>query len=449
MANKPVKIVETVLRDGHQSIAATRMRIVDMLPVLEKIDNAGYHAVEAWGGATFDSCLRFLHEDPWQRLRLLKKNLPHTPIQMLLRGQNVLGYTNLADDVVSEFVKRSVDNGVSIIRIFDALNDTRNMETAMRATKEAGGHAQGCIVYTISPYHKDADFVKLGKELVQMGADSICIKDMAGLLRPYEAYNLVKALKAEINVPIDLHTHFTSGMGDMTYMKAIEAGVDIVDTALSPFSCSTSQPCTESLVAALQGSAYDTGINLPLLHDLADYFKGVKKDLVEDFNLNTNIPIDPKVLTFQIPGGMLSNLLNQMKEMGVADKYPQLLEEMPRVRAELGYPPLVTPTSQIVGTMAVLNVAVGRYKMIPREVKDLVAGKYGRTPAPIDPEIKRLVIGDAEPVTCRPADLIEPQLEKFRARLAEDGYPNASTEDLLSYISFPEVAKAFFSRNRD
>ncbi len=377
------------------------------------------------------------------------KNLPHTPIQMLLRGQNVLGYTNLADDVVSEFVKRSVDNGVSIIRIFDALNDTRNLETAMRATKEAGGHAQGCIVYTISPYHKDADFVKLGKELVQMGADSICIKDMAGLLRPYEAYNLVKALKAEINVPIDLHTHFTSGMGDMTYMKAIEAGVDIVDTALSPFSCSTSQPCTESLVAALQGSAYDTGINLPLLHDLADYFKGVKKDLVEDFNLNTNIPIDPKVLTFQIPGGMLSNLLNQMKEMGVADKYPQLLEEMPRVRAELGYPPLVTPTSQIVGTMAVLNVAVGRYKMIPREVKDLVAGKYGRTPAPIDPEIKRLVIGEAEPVTCRPADLIEPQLEKFRARLAEDGYPNASTEDLLSYISFPEVAKAFFSRNRD
>ncbi len=449
MANKPVKIVETVLRDGHQSIAATRMRIVDMLPVLEKIDNAGYHAVEAWGGATFDSCLRFLHEDPWQRLRLLKKNLPHTPIQMLLRGQNVLGYTNLGDDVVSEFVKRSVDNGVSIIRIFDALNDTRNLETAMRATKEAGGHAQGCIVYTISPYHKDADFVKLGKELVQMGADSICIKDMAGLLRPYEAYNLVKALKAEINVPIDLHTHFTSGMGDMTYMKAIEAGVDIVDTALSPFSCSTSQPCTESLVAALQGSAYDTGINLPLLHDLADYFKGVKKDLVEDFNLNTNIPIDPKVLTFQIPGGMLSNLLNQMKEMGVADKYPQLLEEMPRVRAELGYPPLVTPTSQIVGTMAVLNVAVGRYKMIPREVKDLVAGKYGRTPAPIDPEIKRLVIGDAEPVTCRPADLIEPQLEKFRARLAEDGYPNATTEDLLSYISFPEVAKAFFSRNRD
>ncbi len=448
MANKPVKIMETVLRDGHQSIAATRMRIVDMLPVLEKMDNAGYYAIEAWGGATFDACLRFLHEDPWQRLRLLKRNLPHTPIQMLLRGQNVLGYTNMADDVVSEFVKRSVDNGVSIIRIFDALNDTRNLETAMRATKAAGGHAQGCIVYTISPYHKDEDFVKLGKELVQMGADSICIKDMAGLLRPYSAYNLVKALKAEISVPIDLHTHFTSGMGDMTYLKAIEAGVDIVDTALSPFSCSTSQPCTESLVATLQGSEYDTGINLPLLHELADYFKGVKKDLVDDFNLNTNIPIDPKVLTFQIPGGMLSNLLNQMKEMGVANKYNELLEEMPRVRKELGYPPLVTPTSQIVGTMAVLNVALGRYKMIPREVKDLVAGKYGRTPAPIDPEVKRLAIGNAEPITCRPADLIAPQLEKYRARLAEDGYPNASMEDLLSYISFPEVAKAFFGHNR-
>ena len=449
MAKKPVKIVETVLRDGHQSIAATRMRIVDMLPVLEKMDNAGYHAIEAWGGATFDACLRFLHEDPWQRLRLLKKHLPHTPIQMLLRGQNVLGYTNLADDVVAEFVKRSVANGVSIIRIFDALNDTRNLETAMRATKEAGGHAQGCIVYTISPYHKDEDFVKLGKELVQMGADSICIKDMAGLLRPYEAYKLVKALKAEINLPIDLHTHFTSGMGDMTYLKAIEAGVDIVDTALSPFSCSTSQPCTESLVATLEGSDYDTGISLPLLHELADYFKNVKKDLVDDFNLNTNIPIDPKVLTFQIPGGMLSNLLNQMKEMGVSDKYPQLLEEMPRVRAELGYPPLVTPTSQIVGTMAVLNVAIGRYKMIPREVKDLIAGKYGRTPAPIDSEVKRLAIGDAEPITCRPADLIAPQLEKFKSRLAEDGYPNASMEDLLSYISFPEVAKSFFSHNRN
>lgn len=448
MTKKPVKIVETVLRDGHQSIAATRMRIEDMLPILEKMDNVGYYAIEAWGGATFDSCLRFLNEDPWQRLRLLKKYLPHTPIQMLLRGQNLLGYTNMADDVVTEFVKRSVDNGVSIIRIFDALNDTRNLETAMRAAKEAGGHAQGCIVYTISPYHRDEDFVKLGKELEQMGADSICIKDMAGLLRPQAAYNLVKALKNEINLPIDLHTHFTSGMGDMAYLKAIEAGADIVDTAISPFSCSTSQPCTEALVASLEGSEYDTGIKLPLLHELADYFKGVKEDLVKDFHLNTNITIDPKVLTFQIPGGMLSNLLNQMKEMGIADKYSELLEEMPRVRKELGYPPLVTPTSQIVGTMAVLNVALGRYKMIPREVKALIMGKYGHTPAPVDSEVRRLAIGDHELITCRPADNIAPQLEVYKAQLAAKGYPNASMEDLLSYISFPEVSLSFFERNR-
>ena len=334
MSNKPLKIVETVLRDGHQSLAATRMRITDMLPVLEKIDDIGYHAVEAWGGATFDSCLRFLNEDPWERLRTLKKHLPKTPIQMLLRGQNVLGYNHYADDVVTEFVKRSVDNGVSIMRIFDALNDTRNLECAMKAAKAAGAHVQGCIVYTISPYHKDSDFVKLGKELVQMGADSICIKDMAGLLRPFAAESLVRSLKAELNVPIDLHTHFTSGMGDMTYLKAVEAGVDIIDTALSPFSVATSQPCTESIVATLQGHERDTGLDLTALHDLADHFKQVKTSLTNDFSLNTNIPIDPKVLTFQIPGGMLSNLLNQMKEMGVADKYEQLLEEIDSLQKE-------------------------------------------------------------------------------------------------------------------
>lgn len=333
MEKKPVKIVETVLRDGHQSLAATRMRISDMLPALEQLDNAGYYALEAWGGATFDSCLRFLNEDPWQRLRTLKKHLRKTPIQMLLRGQNILGYNHYADDVVREFVNRSVDNGVSIIRIFDALNDTRNLECAMRAAKEAGAHVQGCIVYTISPYHQDKDFVQLGKELAQMGADSICIKDMAGLLRPYAAESLIRSLKAELDLPIDLHTHFTSGMGDMTYLKAVEAGADMIDTALSPFSESTSQPCTEALVATLEGTPYDTGINLAELNALADYFKDVRKNLIHDFNLNANIPIDPKVLTFQIPGGMLSNLLNQMKEMGVADKYPQLLEEMPRVRA--------------------------------------------------------------------------------------------------------------------
>lgn len=446
--NNPVKIVETVLRDGHQSLAATRMRITDILPILEQLDDAGYYALEAWGGATFDACLRFLNEDPWERLRILKKHLPKTPIQMLLRGQNVLGYNHYADDVVTEFVKRSVDNGVSIIRIFDALNDTRNLECAMRAAKEAGAHVQGCIVYTISPYHQDSDFVKLGQELVEMGADSICIKDMAGLLRPYAAEKLVRSLKTEINIPIDLHTHFTSGMGDMTYLKAIEAGVDIIDTAISPFAVSTSQPCTESIVATLEGTEHDTGLALPKLHDIADYFKTVKTNLAKDFNLNTNIQIDPKVLTFQIPGGMLSNLLNQMKEMGVADKYPQLLEEMPRVRAELGYPPLVTPTSQIVGSMSVLNVALGRYKMIPREVKNLVLGKYGRTPAPIDPEIKKLIIGNAQQIDHRPADDIQPQLEKLRQQLANEGYPKASMEDILSYALFPEVALNFFKNNR-
>ena len=432
MEKKPVKIVETVLRDGHQSLAATRMRISDMLPALEQLDNAGYYALEAWGGATFDSCLRFLNEDPWQRLRTLKKHLRKTPIQMLLRGQNILGYNHYADDVVREFVNRSVDNGVSIIRIFDALNDTRNLECAMRAAKEAGAHVQGCIVYTISPYHQDKDFVQLGKELAQMGADSICIKDMAGLLRPYAAESLIRSLKAELDLPIDLHTHFTSGMGDMTYLKAVEAGADMIDTALSPFSESTSQPCTESLVATLEGTPYDTGLKLAELNSLADYFKDVRKNLIHDFNLNANIPIDPKVLTFQIPGGMLSNLLNQMKEMGVADKYPQLLEEMPRVRAELGYPPLVTPTSQIVGSMSVLNVALGRYKMIPREVKDLILGKYGRTPGPIDPEVKHLAIGDAPQIDHRPADDIPPQMKKLREKLAEEGFPNAPIEDVLS-----------------
>ena len=448
MNKQPLKIVETVLRDGHQSLAATRMRIHDMLPMLEKLDDAGFYALEAWGGATFDACLRFLNEDPWERLRTLKRHLPKTPIQMLLRGQNVLGYNHYADDVVTEFVKRSVDNGVSIIRIFDALNDTRNLECAMRAAKAAGAHVQGCIVYTISPYHKDSDFVKLGKELVQMGADSICIKDMAGLLRPYAAEQLVRSLKAEIDLPIDLHTHFTSGMGDMTYLKAIEAGVDIIDTALSPFAAATSQPCTESMIATLEGTERAPQINLANLHEIADHFKTVKASLTKDFNLNTNIPIDPKVLTFQIPGGMLSNLVNQMREMGTSDKYPLLLEEMPRVRAELGYPPLVTPTSQIVGSMSVLNVTLGRYKMIPREVKDLILGKYGRTPAPIDPEIQKLAIGNTPRIEHRPADDIAPQLENFRHQLAEAGYPHASMEDVLSYAIFPEVALNFFKSNR-
>ena len=437
MNTTPVKIVETVLRDGHQSLAATRMRISDMVPILEELDDMGYYALEAWGGATFDACLRFLDEDPWERLRILKKHLKKTPIQMLLRGQNILGYSHYADDVVQEFVKRSVDNGVSIIRIFDALNDTRNMECAMRAAKDAGAHVQGAFVYTISPYHKDEDFLKVAQELVQMGADSICIKDMAGLLSPYNAEKLVRTLKTQLTVPID-----------MTYLKAIEAGVDMIDTALSPFAQSTGQPSTEAIVATLQGQPRDTGIELPKLHKAADYFRGVKADLVKEFGLNNNIPIDPKVLTFQIPGGMLSNLLNQMKEMGSADKYPELLEEMPRVRAELGYPPLVPPTSQIVGSMAALNVTLGRYKMIPNEVKDIVRGKYGRTPAPIDPEVRKLAIGDEPQIDHRPADDIAPQMEALKAKLAAAGYPNADIDDVLSYALFPDVALAYFKNHR-
>ena len=448
MNNKPVKIVETVLRDGHQSLAATRMRTTDMIPVLEQLDEAGFHALEAWGGATFDSCLRFINEDPWERLRTLKKHLKKTPIQMLLRGQNVLGYNHYADDVVTEFVNRSVDNGVGVTRIFDALNDVRNLEVAMKAAKAAGAHVQGAFVYTISPYHKQENFLQVAKDLVQLGADSICIKDMSGLLAPYAAYDLVKALKADIQVPIELHTHYTSGMASMTYLKAIEAGVDIVDCALSPFAMGTAQPATEAIVAALEGTGWDTGIKKELLYPIADHFRGVKKELAETFKLNTAIDIDTKVLTFQIPGGMLSNLLNQMKEQGMADRYPELLEEMPRVRADLGYPPLVTPTSQITGSMAAFNVMLGRYKVVPREIKDIVRGKYGRTPAPIDPEFRQLIVGDEPIITHRPADDIAPQLEKLRQGLAEQGYPNASMEDVLSYALFPEVALEFFKNNR-
>ncbi len=448
MNNNPLKITETVLRDGHQSLAATRMRTSDMIPILREMDNIGYHALEVWGGATFDTCLRFLDEDPWERLRNIKKNVVKTPLQMLLRGQNLLGYNHYADDVVREFVFRSVDNGINIIRIFDALNDSRNLECAMKATKDAGAHAQGALVYTISPYHKNEDFLHFAQELIDMGADSICIKDMAGLLSPYAAYELVKTLKEKTSVPIEVHSHCTSAMASMTYIKAIEAGADIIDTAISPFSRSTSQPATEPFVYTFAGQPRDTGIDLEKLHALADYFRIVKNNLSTTFSLNTDIPVDPKVLTFQIPGGMLSNLLRQMKEQGAADKYPELLKEMPIVRAELGYPPLVTPTSQIVGSMAVLNVTLGRYKLISKEVKDLVRGKYGRTPGPIDPAIQKLIIGNEKPIDHRPADDILPQMELMVEQLAKAGYPSASTEDVLSYALFPEIALAYFAKHR-
>jgi len=449
LANKnPLKICETVLRDGHQSLAATRMRTSDMAPVLEQLDEIGYFSLEAWGGATFDSCLRFLNEDPWERLRTIKKYLKKTPIQMLLRGQNVLGYNHYADDVVTEFVKRAVDNGVGVMRIFDALNDVRNLEVAMRVAKEAGAHVQGAFVYTISPFHKIDTFVKVAKDLAERGADSICIKDMAGLLAPYVAYELVKRLKEEVSVPIHLHSHYTSGMASMCYLKAAEAGVDIVDCALSPFALGTSQPATEAIVAAFEGHERDTGLKKEALFPIADHFRAVKKSVAETFKLNTAIDIDTKVLSFQIPGGMMSNLLNQMKEMGMAEKYPELIEEMPKVRADLGYPPLVTPTSQIVGAMAAFNVMMGKYKNVPREVKDLARGKYGRTPAPIAPEVADIILKGEEIITHRPADDIPPQLERLKKDLAEKGYPNAAMEDVRSYAVFPDVALKFFEANR-
>jgi oxaloacetate decarboxylase alpha subunit len=448
MSSKPVKIMETVLRDGHQSLAATRMRTSDMIEVLEKLDDVGYFSLEAWGGATFDSTLRFLNEDPWERLRIIKRHCKKTPVQMLLRGQNILGYNHYADDVVTEFVKRAVHNGVGIVRIFDALNDVRNLEVSMRVAKETGAHVQGAFVYTISPFHTIDTFVKVAKDLVSMGADSICIKDMAGLLAPYVAFDLVKALKSAVPVPIDIHSHYTSGMAGMTYLKAIEAGVDIIDCALSPFAMGSSQPATEALVAALEGTERDTGIAKETLYPIADHFRAVKKNVAETFKLNTAIDIDTKVLSFQIPGGMLSNFLNQLKEQGMEDKYQEMLEEMPKVRADLGYPPLVTPTSQITGSMAAFNVMFGRYKVVPREVKDLARGKYGRTPAPINPEVAEQILAGEQIITHRPADDIAPQMESLKAALAEKGYPNASIEDVLSYALFPDVALKFFEANR-
>ena len=446
---KPIKITETVLRDAHQSLIATRMPTELMLPIVDKMDKVGYHSVECWGGATFDACLRFLKEDPWDRLRKLRDGFKNTKLQMLFRGQNILGYRHYADDVVEYFVQKSIANGIDIIRIFDALNDVRNLEAAMKATKEAGAHAQGTFVYTISPYHKDSDFVKLAHQLEDMGADSICIKDMSGLLAPYAAYDLVSALKSEIKIPINVHSHCTSGMGSMAILKSIEAGVDMIDTCISPFAMSTSHTCTESIIDTLTGRPRDPHIDVNKIYPIAEHFKKVKTALAADFKLNTNLGIDPQVLSFQIPGGMLSNLRKQLTEQGVANKYEELLKEMPHVRADLGYPPLVTPSSQIVGSMATLNVMFGRYKMIPKEVKDMVRGKYGRTPGPISEELKaKILLNGEKPIDHRPADDIAPQMDLMKKALAEKGYPNASIEDVLSYALFPEVALAFFQKNR-
>ncbi len=441
------KITETILRDAHQSLIATRMTTDEILPAVEMLDKVGYHSLEAWGGATFDSCLRFLNEDPWERLRKIKDKAKNTPLQMLFRGQNILGYRHYADDVVEYFVKKSVANGIDIIRIFDALNDVRNLQTAINATKKEGGHVQAAISYTISPVHNIDFFVKLAKEYENCGADSICIKDMAGLLIPYEAEKLVKELKKAVKIPIQLHTHYTSGVASMTYLKAIEAGVDVVDCALSPLSMGTSQPATEPLVKTLEGTPYETGINIDALTEVADYFKPLREKYLASGLLNTKVlGVDINTLKYQVPGGMLSNLVSQLKQQNAEDKFEEVLKEIPRVREDLGWLPLVTPTSQIVGTQAVLNVLMGeRYKMVSKETKGIVKGEYGKTPVPISDEFRKKIIGDEEPITCRPADLIKPELEELKKKCAKW---TKQEEDVLSYALFDQVATKFFE-NRE
>ena len=449
MANK-LRICETVLRDGHQSILATRMRYEQMEPVLGLLDEIGYEALECWGGATYDSCLRFLNEDPWERLRKLKSNLKNTPLQMLLRGQNLLGYKHYSDDVVEAFCSAAVKNGIDRIRIFDALNDPRNMEAAIKYSKKAGAHVQSAMVYTISPVHTTESFLKVAETLVDMGTDSLCIKDMSGLLGPADAYDLVSTFKKRFGeLPIDLHSHFTCGLASTTYWEAAKAGVDIIDTAISPFAHATSQPATETMIEMFKGTEYDLGLDLDKFIPLVDHFRKVKQQIAEEFNLKPASDVIPAVRRYQIPGGMLSNTQNQLNEMGMGDRFFDVMDEMPRVREDLGFPPLVTPTSQIVGTMAMMNVMMGdRYKMVPNEVKDLVRGKYGALPGTISDEIRQTIIGDEQPITCRPADLIEPELEGYRQDLASKGYNGITDEDVLTYAMFPEVAINFFEANR-
>ena len=441
MANK-LFITDTILRDAHQSQAATRMRLEDMLPALHDLDQVGYWSLECWGGATFDSCMRFLSEDPWERLRVLKKNMPNTPLQMLLRGQNLLGYKHYADDVVDAFVKAAVKNGINVIRIFDALNDIRNMKAAMTAAKKYGAHVEAAISYTVSPVHNEAYFVELAGRLEEEGADTICIKDMANLLLPYDAYSLVKAMKEKIRVPIHLHTHNTTGTGDMTYLMAVQAGVDIIDTALSPLANGTSQPSTEAMVATLQGTEYDTGLDLLKLSDIAKHFRGVANKLKAQGDLDPKVlNVDPNTLLYQVPGGMLSNMISQLKQAKAEDKLYDVLAEIPRVREDFGYPPLVTPTSQIVGTQAVMNVLGGeRYKMVPKESKGLLRGEYGQVAGVVNEEVRKKALGDAEIITCRPADLIAPEMDKYREETK--GFAK-SEEDVLSIAMFPQVAKKF------
>ena len=445
---KKILVTETALRDAHQSLIATRMTTDEMLPILPELDKIGYHSLECWGGATFDSCLRFLNEDPWERLRIIRKNCPNTKLQMLFRGQNMLGYRHYADDVLDYFVQKSVANGIDIIRIFDALNDIKNLERAIKAAKKEGAHAQVAISYTTGPVFTEDYYVSYAKKIAEAGADSICIKDMAALLTPYETYNLVKAIKGAVDLPVQLHTHYTSGLGSMCLLKGIEAGADIIDTAISPLSQGTSHSPTESMVAALKGTEYDTGIDLEAFSNIRSYFMDLRKKYIDTELLDTKIlTADTKALLYQVPGGMLSNLMSQLKQAGKEDQLDECLAEVPRVRADAGYPPLVTPTSQIVGTQAVFNVITGeRYKMVTKEFKGIIQGKYGTTPMPIDPEFAKKIIGDEEQITCRPADLLEPELEKLRAEIPQYIMQD---EDVLSYAQFPEVATKFFEKRRE
>ena len=448
MTPKPVKITDTTFRDAHQSLMATRMRTDAMLPIAEKIDQVGFFSIEMWGGATFDVCIRYLAEDPWERIRVLKRHIKNTPFQMLLRGQNVVGYRNYPDDVVIKFVEKAAENGIDIFRVFDALNDVRNMEVAIKTIKKCGKHAQGSICYTISPVHTIEYYVDVAKKLAELECDSICIKDMAGMLAPKPAYELITTLKKEVGLPVHLHSHSTSGMVMMTYLRACDAGVDILDTAFSPLAWGTSQPPVESVVAALKGTPYDTGLNLELLHEIAEYFQELREKYYDPLKLINpkSERVDPSILIHQIPGGMFSNLLEQLKEQNALHRLKDVLEEVPIVRKELGYPPLVTPTSQLVGIQAVFNVLSGkRYSIVPKEVKDYVKGFYGKPPAPIDEKVKKLIIGDEEPITCRPADLLEPALNK----IPEEVKPYIeSEEDKLTHALFPQVAPEFFKKRK-
>ena len=443
IAKKPIKITETILRDAHQSLIATRMTTEQMLPILDKLDRVGYYSLECWGGATFDSCLRFLKEDPWDRLRKIRDKVKNTKLQMLFRGQNILGYRPYGDDVVEYFVQKSIANGIDIIRIFDCMNDLRNLQTAVKAANKEKGHAQVALSYTIGDAYTLEYWTNIAKEIEEMGADSICIRDMAGLLLPYTATELIKALKETVKIPIQLHSHYTSGVASMTYLKAVEAGVDVIDTAVSPFALGTSQPATEVMVETFRGTPYDTGFDQTLLSEIADYFRPIRDEALDSGLLNPkNLGVNIKTLLYQVPGGMLSNLTSQLKEQHAEDKFYDVLEEVPRVREDLGQCPLVTPSSQIVGTQAVFNVLTGeRYKMVTKETKDVLLGKYGKTVKPFNPEVQKKCIGDEEVITCRPADLIGNELPKLESEMEQY---KEQDEDVLSYALFPQVATEFF-----